>query len=154
MPRFKNNKYLGGTWILRIIKRRHIPFNIFHRPVSNSNYFILFPMQSRSTCLSTHQQIGQHGNSIISRTQQNTQRRSFENQIYWQTNKNYSRGDYLISQTNQLYQPEPNAFSTLLDFSTMAMMDSSSSACHHQTSMEATTSTTGENLLNTPVKGT
>lgn len=147
--------------MLGSIKRRHIPrFHLFQWPVSNSkNDFSPFSleMQSRSKCLPTHQQIGQHGNTITSATKPITQRRSFDyHPNYWQTNNNNytTKADYLIAQSNQLYPSTSNVFSTPLDFSTMTeLMSSILNPHHHQTSMETTTSTTHESLLNTPVKG-
>lgn len=140
-------------WLFGISERHDssLCLHILIWPVSNSQReFIFFRKQSRSKCLPQNQQNGQHGNITISTTKPDTQRKSFENAIYLQTNNNSTKADYLLSQTNQLYST-PIAYKTSLEFSMMGpMMDSFSSACHHQTSMDAITNTTGEETLNTP----
>lgn len=138
------NKLYGG------IERRPYPCHSFIRLVSECIFCSSFSwIQSRSKCLPKHQHNAQHGNKIISTRKQQTQRKPFENLIHRQRNTFLTKADYLLSQTNQ-----PDAFKTPPHFSTMTkMMDSFSSACHHQISTEATTGTSDEGMLNTPVKG-
>lgn len=143
------------TWLFGISKRHNssLRLQILIWPVFNSRYeFIFFRKQSRSKCLpqDQHQLNGQHGHITISTTKPDTQRKSFENAIYLRTNNNSTKADYLLSQTNQLYSTPITYKSTPEFFMMGPMMDSFSSACHHQTSMDAITNTTGEETLNTP----